>query len=116
MNRLLKRLLIVAACLFGLLLVVGLIASSMISGASKQTLATALSENLGVPVTLGAINFNLAQLFLLKPAITVEDIAIGNPPSFRSPHLLEAKKLTAQISLLPLLRSEERREGKEGRD
>ncbi|PYT22266.1 MAG: hypothetical protein DMG57_35845 [Acidobacteria bacterium] len=104
MNRLLKRLLIVAACLFGLLLVVGLIASSMISGASKQTLATALSENLGVPVTLGAINFNLAQLFLLKPAITVEDIAIGNPPSFRSPHLLEAKKLTAQISLLPLLR------------
>jgi uncharacterized protein involved in outer membrane biogenesis len=104
MNRLLKRLLILAACLFGLLLVVGLIASSMISGSSKQTLATALSENLAVPVTLGSVNFNLAQLFLLKPGITVEDIAIGNPPGFRSPHLLEAKKLTAQISLLPLLR------------
>jgi len=104
MNRLLKRLLILAACLFGLLLVVGLIASSMISGSSKQTLGTALSENLGVPVTLGGVNFNLAQLFLLKPGITVEDIAIGNPPGFRSAHLLEAKKLTAQISLLPLLR------------
>src|SRR6267143_44437 len=104
MNRLLKRLLIVAACLFGLLLVVGLIAGSMISGSSKQTLATALSENLGVPVTLGAINFNLAHLFLLKPAITVEDFTIGNPPGFRSAHLLEAKKLNAQISLLPLLR------------
>ena len=103
MRRLLKRLLIVVACLFGLLLVAGLIVGSMVSGSSNQMLATALSENLGVPVTVGAVHLDLAQWFLLKPAVAIEDIAIGNPPGFRSQHLLEAKKLSAQVALLPLL-------------
>jgi uncharacterized protein involved in outer membrane biogenesis len=43
------------------------------------------------------------QWFLLRPAMALEDISIGNPPGFHSPHLLEAKKLSAQVSLLPLL-------------
>src|SRR6266849_6368541 len=103
MRRMVVRLLVVVACLFGLMLTLGLIASSLVSGSSKYGLAASLTESLGVPVTVSAANFDLAQWFLLSPAITLEDIAIGNPPGFHSPHLLEAKKLTAQISLLPLL-------------
>jgi uncharacterized protein involved in outer membrane biogenesis len=98
-----KRLLIVVVSLFVLILIAGLIAGSWVSGSSKDWLAASLSENLGVPVTLGAAKFDLKQWFLLKPAIALEDITIGNPRGFHSPHLLEAKKLSAQIALLPLL-------------
>ncbi len=102
MKRWLVRLLVAIVSLFGLMLVAGLIGRSMVSGSSRNALASALSENLGVPVTVGAANFDLMQWFLLRPAISLEDISIGNPPGFRSPHLLEAKKLSAQIALLPL--------------
>jgi uncharacterized protein involved in outer membrane biogenesis len=98
-----KRLLIVLVSLFVLILIAGLIAGSWVSGSSKDWLAASLSESLGVPVTLGAAKFDLKQWFLLKPAIALEDITIGNPPGFHSPHLLEAKKVSAQIALLPLL-------------
>ncbi|PYT27323.1 MAG: hypothetical protein DMG58_20560 [Acidobacteria bacterium] len=103
MRRWLIRLLVVVVSLFGLMLVAGLVARSVISGPSQHGLAASLSYSLGVPVTVGASNFDLVQWFLLRPAIALEDIAIGNPPGFRSPHLLEAKKLSAQVSLVPLL-------------
>jgi len=98
-----KRLLIVLASLFVLILIAGLVVGYWVSGSSKDWLAAALSENLGVPVSIGSANFDLKQWFLLRPAIALEDVTIGNPPGFRSTHLLEAKKLSAQIALLPLL-------------
>src|SRR5258707_4117 len=103
MKRWLVRLILVAVSLFGLLLVAGLVVRSVVSGSSQRVLAASLSESLGVPVTVGAASFDLTQWFLLRPAIALEDIAIGNPPGFHSPHLLEAKKLSAQVALLPLL-------------
>jgi len=98
-----KRLLIVLASLFVLILIAGLVVGYWVSGSSKDWLAASLSENLGVPVTVGSAKFDLKQWFLLQPAIALEDITIGNPPGFHAPHLLEAKKLSAQIALLPLL-------------
>ena len=98
-----KRLLIVLASLFVLILIAGLVVGYWVAGSSKDWLAASLSENLGVPVTVGAANFDLKQWFLLRPAIALEDITIGNPPGFHSRHLLEAKKLSAQIALMPLL-------------
>ena len=103
MKRWLIRLLVVAVSLAGLMLVAGLVVRSLISGSSEHGLAGSLSDSLGVPVTVGAAKFDLVQWFLLRPAIALEDIAIGNPPGFHSPHLLEAKKLSAQVSLVPLL-------------
>jgi uncharacterized protein involved in outer membrane biogenesis len=98
-----KRLLIVLVSLFVLILIAGLVVGYWVSGSSKDWLAASLSENLGVPVTVGAANFDLKQWFLLRPAIALEDVTIGNPPGFHARHLLEAKKLSAQIALLPLL-------------
>src|SRR5437773_2233419 len=86
MRRWLIRLLVVVVSLFGLMLVAGLVARSVISGPSQHGLAASLSDSLGVPVTVGASNFDLVQWFLLRPAIALEDIAIGNPPGFRSQH------------------------------
>src|SRR5690349_17738569 len=103
MKRWLVRLLVVVVALFGLILAAGLVARSVVSGSSQYGLAASLSESLGVPVTVGSANFDLVQWFLLRPAIALEDIAIGNPPGFHSPYLLEAKKLSAQVALLPLL-------------
>src|SRR5579864_2675365 len=97
-----KRLLIVLASLFVLILIAGLVVGYWVSGSSKDWLAASLSENLGVPVTVGAANFDLKQWFLLRPAIALEDITIGNPPGYHAPHLLEAKKLSAQVALMPL--------------
>jgi uncharacterized protein involved in outer membrane biogenesis len=95
-------LLVVVVALFGLMLVAGLVARSVVSGSSGYSLAASLSDCLGVPVTVGGAKFDLAQWFLLRPAMALEDIAIGNPPGFHSPHLLEAKKLSAQVALVPL--------------
>ena len=103
MNRWLVRLILVAASVFGLMLVTGVVVRSVVSNSSQHALAASLAESLGVPVTVGAANFDLTQWFLLRPAIAIEDITIGNPPGFHSPHLLEAKKLSAQVALLPLL-------------
>jgi uncharacterized protein involved in outer membrane biogenesis len=102
MKRWLIRLLVVVVALFGLMLVAGLVVRSLISGSSGYSLAASLSDSLGVPVTVGAAKFDLVQWFLLRPAMGLEDIAIGNPPGFHSPHLLEAKKLSAQVALVPL--------------
>ena len=103
MKRGLIVLVVVLACLFGLFLVTGLVASSLVSGSGKQRLVTSLEQSVGVPVTVGNASFDLKQWFLLKPAITIENVAIGNPPGFRSRNLLEAKSLSAQIALMPLL-------------
>ena len=103
MKRWLIGLLVAVFTLFGLMLATGLVIRSMISSSSEHGLAASLSDSLGVPVTVGAANFDLEQWLLLHPAIALEDIAIGNPPGFHSQHLLEARKLSAQVSLAPLL-------------
>src|SRR2546430_1998 len=67
MKRWLIRLLVVVVSLFGLMLVAGLVTRSVISGSSQHGLAASLSDSLGVPVTVGAANFDLVQWFLLRP-------------------------------------------------
>lgn len=103
MKRGITLLLIAVLCVFGLMLASGLIVSSLVSGSGKARLVGALETATGVPVTFGNASFDLTQWFLLRPSIAIEDITIGNPPGYRSPHLLEAGKLSAQVALLPLI-------------
>jgi uncharacterized protein involved in outer membrane biogenesis len=98
-----KRLLIVVACLFLLVLIAGVVMASLVSGNSSRVLSTSLSEALGVSVTLGDTKFDWKQWLLLKPAVEIDNIAIGNPPGFHAAHLLEAQSLSAQVALRPLL-------------
>jgi uncharacterized protein involved in outer membrane biogenesis len=102
-----KRWLLWLGCIAGafvaLMLIAGLIARSLVGGSAKQELVSALSGRLGVPVTVGDAKLDLVSFLLLKPAVSLEDIAIGNPPGYRGSSLLAAKRISAQVALLPLV-------------
>jgi uncharacterized protein involved in outer membrane biogenesis len=102
MERWSVRLLLVIVGLAGLWLVAGLVAKGVVSGATSGGLIASLEKSIGVPVSVGSADFDLSQWFLLRPAISLENITIGNPPGFRGRNLIEAKSLSAQVALLPL--------------
>lgn len=102
MKRWLIRTLILIVCLAVLWLAAGLAAKSLVSGASSSGFVASLESTVGAPVSVGAGSFDLAQWFLLHPAVSFQNIAIGNPPGFRGKNLIEARSLAAQVSLLPL--------------
>lgn len=103
MKRWLLRLLCFGGALLALMSITGLIARSLVAGSAKDSVVSALHRKLGVAVSAGEAQFDLASWFLLRPAISLSDIAIGNPPGFRSQNLLTARRISAQIALLPLL-------------
>lgn len=76
MRRPLFAFLIIVAGLFGLMLITGLVASSLVTGSGTHGLAAALQDSLGVPVSVGTARFDLAQWFLLRPAITLDNVSI----------------------------------------
>jgi hypothetical protein len=104
MKRWLLRASYVCGAYVALMLITGLIARFLVTGSSKQSVVSALSGRLGVPVSVGEARFDLASWFLFRPAISVADVAIGNPAGFRGPNLLTAKRISAQVALLPLIR------------
>jgi uncharacterized protein involved in outer membrane biogenesis len=104
MKRWVLRILAVFCGLLILIVAAGLAAKSLISGSAKDTLVSSLSQALNVPVSVGTAEFDLAQFLRLRPAVSLDTIAIGNPPGFRGSHLLEARRMYAQVRLLPLLK------------
>ena len=102
MKRWLPRLLYICGALLALMLIAGLIARALVGAPSKDSIVNAFSRRLGVAVSVGEARFDLASFLLLKPTISLRDVAIGNPPGFRSPSLLSARRISARIALLPL--------------
>ncbi len=103
MKRWLMRILYLCGACVALLLITGLIAQYLVTGSSKASVVATLSRRLGVPLSVGETKFDLASWMLLKPAIALSDIAIGNPPGFRGQNLLTAKRISAQVALFALL-------------
>lgn len=103
MRRWIVRILIVIATAFGLLLVSGLVLKAVVAGSGKEQLVASLEQAAGVPISVRAAGFDLGAWMQLKPAVSLEAATIGNPRGFRSEHLLEAKSLSAQVSLASLL-------------
>jgi len=104
MKRGLFGLLIMVVAFGGLILASGLTADSMVSGSGKDRLLAAMQGSLGVPVIVGDARLDRVPFCLLRPAISLQDIANGNLPGLRSRDLLEAEKQPAQVALFPLLR------------
>ena len=100
------KLLKVALLFVGTYLVVmlgsGLLIQFAVSGSASETIRAQLEENVPVPVSLGEGDFDLWQWLLLRPAIALADISIGNPEGFSAPNLFEADAVSAQVSLLSL--------------
>jgi uncharacterized protein involved in outer membrane biogenesis len=95
--------LIAVGTAFGLMLVSGLILQSLVSGSAKDRLVASLGQSLGAPITVGSAGFELSQWFRFRPSVALEDVVIGNPPGFHSKDLLEAKRISVQVALGPLL-------------
>jgi len=102
-KRWIKWLVIAAAVVLALMAGVGLVLRSLVGGSAKDRLVAALSEKMGVPVAVDSVDFDFSSWFRLRPAVTLENVSVGNPPGFRSKNLFEARKISAQVSLGALL-------------
>ncbi len=94
-------------CLLGvvvLLVAAGFIAKSFVSGSAKDSLVASLGQQLGVPLSVGTVEFDLAEFVRLRPAVSLNNISIGNPAGFRAAPMVEAERMYAQVRLLPLLK------------
>lgn len=106
MKRLLYALLITIAAFVVLVIGIGLVAKAMVGSAGRDKLVSMLQESTGVPISIATADFDLSQLFRLRPALSLTDISIGNPPGFRGKYLLQASSMSAQVELLPLLQKD----------
>jgi uncharacterized protein involved in outer membrane biogenesis len=62
-----------------------------------------MGASLPVEVKVGEGDFDLVQWFLFRPAVTIQDLSVGNPEGFSEQPLLRADGVSAQVALLPLL-------------
>jgi uncharacterized protein involved in outer membrane biogenesis len=106
MKRWVLILVLVLVAGIGLLVAAGFIARSVVRGSGKPKLEAALAQATGVRVSIAAADLDLAQFFRGRPAASLDGVVLGNPPGFQRPNLLEARRMSAQVSLWPLLRRE----------
>lgn len=102
MKRWLIALVVVLVVCGGLMLAVGLFLKSAVKGSEKDKLVASLGDKIGVPVSVGTVDLDLSEWFHFRPAVALSDVAIGNPPGYRTKNLLQAKTISARVSLLPL--------------
>ncbi len=84
----------------------GLLLRFLVPGSVKDTVVSKLSASIGVPVTVETAQFDFGSWMKLQPAISLGNVALGNPPGFRGAHMLEAKKMAARVELIPLFSRE----------
>ncbi|HXN46569.1 MAG TPA: hypothetical protein VN893_08000 [Bryobacteraceae bacterium] len=90
----LPHLLSIGAALLTLICLTGLLAWTLVEVPPKNTIVTAFSRRLGVAVSIREARFDLASFLLLRPTISLRDVAVGN--------LLTAPRISARIALLPI--------------
>jgi uncharacterized protein involved in outer membrane biogenesis len=102
-----RRFLIIVSVLAGLYLIVmlgaGLVIKALLAGDASEAMRDELTQRFPVEVDLGDGDFDLKQWFLLRPAVTLKDLAIGNPEGFSSFKMIEAGEISGQVSLTSLL-------------
>src|SRR5258708_5295279 len=96
--------LIVIAAVLGLILTSGLVIRSLLSGSLKDWFTASLEAKTGTKVTIASVDFDLLRWFIFRPAVTLHDVSIGNPPGFSSGNVVEASKGWPRIALLPRFR------------
>jgi len=96
-----KRILIALGALAAALLVAAYVALSNIDPtAYRSTIEDRLRAATGREVTLGG---EMGLAMGLRPALSAQDVTIGNPAWAGAPHFLEAERVAFQLSLPPLL-------------
>ena len=109
MAKLAKILLVLIGLYVVVMLGSGLYIKSTLSGDDSSTqLREELSRRFQVEVELGEGDFDLAQWFLLRPAITIRDLSISNPDGFSDQKMIEAEEISMQMDLTALVEREVR--------
>ena len=99
----LRRLLIGIPVLYlALILTTGLVAKFMLSGKLSEHVLSVAQTRLPVAIEIESADFSLQQWLLLRPAVAVQGLTLGNAPGFPSKHVLEAGSVSVQFSLLSL--------------
>jgi AsmA protein len=94
-----KKLLIILGIVVVLLLIIALVLPAIIDvNRFKPTLETDLTQALGRKVEIGNIG-----LSILSAGVTVDNVVIADDPAFSQTAFLQAKQLTAGVSLMPLI-------------
>jgi len=102
MNRRLRLGLIVAGGILGLMLISGIVIKLLVSGSMKEWFAASISDRTGAKVTIGSADFDVLRWLILRPAVTLHDVVISNPPGFPAGNVLEARTVVARVELFPL--------------
>jgi uncharacterized protein involved in outer membrane biogenesis len=76
----------------------------LVSGSLKDWFVASIETRTGTKVSISRVDFDLLRWCILRPGVTLHDVAIANPPGFPAGNLLEAKKISARIALFPLFR------------
>ena len=87
-----------------LMLAAGLAVQAMLSGSRIQRALALAGAGLPTPVTVGSGSFSLLKWFQFQPSLELNDLRVGNPPGFSDHPMLQARRLEAQVALLPALR------------
>jgi len=102
MRRAAKFLAIAAALYLGLMLVSGLVIKSSLSDKTLE-LVSSVRGKLPVDIAISGGDFDLFGWVLLRPAVTLRDLSVGNPPGFSSEPMIRAREVSARVPLLSLL-------------
>ncbi len=100
-----KKIVIGVSLVLCLYLLPGLAALAL-SGGGRDYLLGKLSAAAKVQVTARSVAFDFPAYLKFQPALAIEDAVIANPPGFRSPSMLTAGKLRAQVKLFSLFGKE----------
>jgi AsmA protein len=103
MNKAAKIVIGIVGLYLTLMLVTGLAAKFLLSGSQIQAVVSSMGASLPVEVKVGEGDFDLVQWFLFRPAVTIQELSVGNPEGFSEQPLLRADGVSAQVALLPLL-------------
>jgi uncharacterized protein involved in outer membrane biogenesis len=86
-----------------IMLITGLAAKFILSGTLRDTLLSKLEDRLPVSVSLEGADFDLLQWFFLTPAVSLQDLTVGNLEGFPSKNLLEVESVSTVVGLAALL-------------
>ncbi len=80
----------------------GFAIKALISSSIGEQVRAKAQASLPVEVSIDGGEFDIAQWFLFRPAITFENLRVGNPEGFSSEHLLRASSLGLRANLTAL--------------
>ena len=86
----------------------GLAIRALLAGSIGESARARLERSLPVEVSITGGDFDLAQWFLLRPAISFEGLRISNPAGFSDAPLLRADRVAARADLAALFDDEVR--------